>query len=352
MSAIAKSAASTSVADDLVRALLLPFGNGTLAFGGCTLFLNARPGAEAMLPPETIYQQPDRALYNRLVRIGAPVQPELPPPDEKFATVLVAGSRHHRETLYLLACAAAYLEPGGLLVCAAHNLAGGGRLKKDLQKAGFETCDLSKYKCRVVWARNEGALDQGLLGAWREGGAPQPIIGGAFISQPGLFGWDKIDLGSALLALNLPEGQRGIAADFGCGYGYLSAALLEKSPELSALYAIDSDERAVRLCVRNMAARAQNVAFTALWDDLTAPQHRLPPLDLVVMNPPFHTGKQTVSTLGRTFITQAASRLKKGGALWMVANVHLPYEDDLRALFRSTDIITQEQGFKIIHATK
>ena len=70
------------------------------------------------------------------------------------------------------------------------------------------------------------------------------------------------------------------------------------------------------------------------------------------MNPPFHTGKETTSSLGQAFIDKAAKILKPGGDLYLVANNHLPYEFQLKHLFSSFELVKQENGFKVIHATK
>ena len=40
------------------------------------------------------------------------------------------------------------------------------------------------------------------------------------------------------------------------------------------------------------------------------------------------------------------------GQLWLVANRHLPYEVVLAEGFESVNVITQQQGFKIVAATR
>ena len=52
------------------------------------------------------------------------------------------------------------------------------------------------------------------------------------------------------------------------------------------------------------------------------------------------------------FIRQAAGMLKRGGALWMVANRHLPYEDVLDARFSEVNEIASSGAFKVIHAVR
>ncbi len=74
--------------------------------------------------------------------------------------------------------------------------------------------------------------------------------------------------------------------------------------------------------------------------------------DTVIMNPPFHEGRVTDVSLGQAFIAAAASRLKPGGRLLMVANRQLPYETTLKGLFKNVTLLEEANGFKIFDAKK
>jgi 16S rRNA (guanine1207-N2)-methyltransferase len=75
--------------------------------------------------------------------------------------------------------------------------------------------------------------------------------------------------------------------------------------------------------------------------------------DVIVTNPPFHAqGSMDRPDIGRRFITIAAQSLRPGGQLWLVANRHLPYEAVLVDGFQSVNVVTQQQGFKIVVATR
>ncbi len=78
--------------------------------------------------------------------------------------------------------------------------------------------------------------------------------------------------------------------------------------------------------------------------------HPVASLDCVVMNPPFHTGRQGEPQLGRAFIEAAANMLSPRGEVWMVANRHLPYETALQKHFRQSAEIGGDNRFKILHA--
>lgn len=267
--------------------------------------------------------------------------------DGAYDAVFVLAPKALEETRLLLARALAALKPGGTLVCAAHNKAGGGRLEKMLHEfCAQDVQHLSAHKCRVVWSNAFNYPCTAALAALETAGR-QRVCDDAFWSEPGLYGWDKIDRGSALLVDHLPpalKGRRG--ADFGCGYGYLSRAAVQRLEAPFKFYALDADKRAVDLCALNVPE------VVPVWVDLTAATDVPDNLDFIVMNPPFHEGKKTDAALGQAFIMQAARALRPRGALWMVANTHLPYEAALGQHFSAVEKLFEGQGFKIFKAVK
>jgi 16S rRNA (guanine1207-N2)-methyltransferase len=178
----------------------------------------------------------------------------------------------------------------------------------------------------------------------------QPVLDGAFLSIPGVFGWNKVDQGSSLLIDCIKDmGLSGTGADFGCGYGYLSKKIMQQSPGPEKLFMIDADFRAIVSAQANFK-NEKNIEF--IWADLTKNKAVSGPLDWVIMNPPFHEGKNVRHSIGAHFIRTASISLKKGGALLMVANSHLPYENELEEQFTDVDKLTEEKGFKVFHATQ
>lgn len=175
--------------------------------------------------------------------------------------------------------------------------------------------------------------------------APRPGPEG-FVTLPGVFSADRIDPGSALLAQALPEGVKGVVADLGAGWGYLSRALLTQE-RVTTVHAVESDARALDCARENL--NDPRVQFH--WADVT--QWQAPePLDAVVMNPPFHQGRKGAPELGQGFIRTAARGLKPRGDLWMVANRHLPYEATLAQYFTQVTELSGDGAFKLFHATR
>ena len=74
--------------------------------------------------------------------------------------------------------------------------------------------------------------------------------------------------------------------------------------------------------------------------------------DIVIMNPPFHLGQASDSSVGNDFITKATEMLNNNGTLVMVANRQLPYEKNISKLFKNVTISHVQSGFKIIQAKK
>lgn len=264
---------------------------------------------------------------------------------------LVLVPKNAAESLYAIAQALAALKPGGVIVCAGDNKAGGARLKKNLQLFGLKNIrEESKNKARVAWAVKD-SLKQDEIEVALAAGSMQFVLNESFVSMPGIFGWDKIDKGSEILVQHLPDDLKGAGADFGCGYGFLSSHVLRDAPGISVFSCIDADFRALRAVQENIKTLGFSpVKF--LWEDLTAPVSGLAGLDFVVMNPPFHEGKGTDVSIGLAFIKTARESLRHGGVLWMVANSSLPYEAALDELFEKTEKPFEGGGFKIFRAEK
>lgn len=255
--------------------------------------------------------------------------------------------------LYMIASSFRALEEDGLLLCVAANNAGGKNIEKWMKELGTDPSSLSKSKCRIVWAHNNN-INQEKIDLYIKKASQQKIDmnGQEFTTQPGIFGWDKIDKGSQLLLENLPSDLKGIGADFGCGYGYLSFEILKNNPKIKKLYALEANHDALSCAQENLRQYEGDVDIEYGWVDLKQPQEGIESLDWIVMNPPFHEGKKTDENAGLAFITQAVKVLKKEGVLYMVANAHLPYEKTLEKLFSSVTKTCEEQGYKIFIARK
>lgn len=258
---------------------------------------------------------------------------------------LVMRAPHNTiERRHQIALALRALRTGAPLVILAPNDKGGTRLARELAAFGVEVSDQPKRHHRICTGERPADL-QGIDAAIADGAMRLvPELG--LTSQPGLFSWDRFDGGSAVLIEVLPA-LSGAVADFGCGYGLLSLAVL-RSDDVTAVTGFDIDRRAIAAARKNI----RDPRFSAVWIDLAAKGAGVTNLDAIVMNPPFHRAGIEDQGLGLSLVGRAADALRKGGVLWLTANRHLPYEAVLKARFRSVHPIADAEGFKVCKAVK
>ena len=261
---------------------------------------------------------------------------------ERVGQAFVHAPASTLERRHVLASVLGRLAVGGTLTAFAGNTKGGARLVTELQAMGCAPAGRHKAKHRIAMVRKppSGLTLEEAFAA----GAPRLLEDLGLWSQPGVFSWDRIDPGSALL-LDLLAPLAGRGADLGCGIGILSSQVL-KSAEVEALTLVDIDRRAVDLASRNIDdGRARFV-----WADVCAGEPVAANLDFVVMNPPFHDGGIEDRSIGQAFIRRAAGMLKRGGVLWLTANRHLAYEALLKSCFAEVERVSETNGYKVFRA--
>ncbi|MEF2073720.1 class I SAM-dependent methyltransferase [Consotaella aegiceratis] len=264
-------------------------------------------------------------------------------PEASLAAMTILAPPGTVERRYVVALALRAVSSGGTLTVLAPRDRGGSRLKKELEAFGCGVGETARHHHRICTCERPEA-PQGLAEAIAEG-EPQRVAALGLWSQPGIFSWDRLDPGSALLLDHLgPLAGRG--ADFGCGIGVLARAALTSS-KVEAMMLADVDRRAVEAARSNI----DDARVSFHWADLRHPVAGLSGLDFVLMNPPFHDAGAEDRSLGQTMIRRAADALRKGGTLWLVANRHLPYEAELRTRFRSIRSVAETSGFKVYEAT-
>ncbi len=169
-----------------------------------------------------------------------------------------------------------------------------------------------------------------------------------FYSKPGLFGWDKIDQGSAFLVEQLPrilQGARRPPAsllDLGCGYGYLS--IMTRDLALERRVATDNNAAA-------LLAMGKNAQHFALQVDVVADDcggQLAPGFDLILCNPPFHQGFGVDAALTDKFLRQTRRLLSAQGKAVFVVNQFIALERAAQKYFRVIDTAGRNLSFKLI----
>lgn len=321
--------------------------------GKQVLLLNAAPEPGlAAWRGQLVLTQRSKAVSNQLEEAGWTVTLMESLGEQSYAEVWLLPDRQRDCQMAEMAEAWRRVRPGGYLVVAIRNDWGGKRLEEQARGAfgvGVET--LSKHHCRVFrCVKDEVKANHALLDAWSKAGAMRRLPDTGYWSQPGLFSWDRVDAGSKLLAESLPETLSGVGADLGVGWGYLSTELLKRCPDVDGLDCYEVDGRALEPARRNLGNVLVPLRPKIFWRDVPGGVG-LAKYDFIIMNPPFHEGRDADPGLGIKFIAAAARALKPTGSLWMVANKHLPYEGVLQDAFAEVRTGAQRLGFKILVAT-
>jgi 16S rRNA (guanine1207-N2)-methyltransferase len=330
-----------------LETLLLAFSqDGGLAVPERCLFLGAQPHPAMQGWPHLTGWQPIKPLADAWDNAG--FQRVDVPGEERWPLVLVLPGKSREETLAGFAMARDHLLPRGRIICSMPNTMGAARFEKEFAKATGTLSSIQKNKCRAFHALDDGSWNEGLFDEWRKLGEPCRIPDTPFITRAGVFSHGRIDPGSLFLSEHLPPSLYGSAADLGAGWGFLTESLLARCPAIATVDLYESDARALDCARTNLAHHASKVRHH--WHDVTA---GLPEsYDIIVMNPPFHTGQAADLDLGRAFIASAATALRRGGRLFMVANRQLPYEAALDAQQLSWRKPVENPTFKLLFAQK
>ncbi|WIV45064.1 class I SAM-dependent methyltransferase [Glutamicibacter nicotianae] len=129
----------------------------------------------------------------------------------------------------------------------------------------------------------------------------------------GIFSPAGLDKGTAVLLQYVPT-PRGRILDIGCGWGPITLAAAEQSPQ-SEVYGVDVNERSIDLARLNAAALGLSNVVVG------TPASVDPSLqfDTIWSNPPIRIGKDALHELLMLWLP----RLAPGGEAWMVVQKNL-----------------------------
>ena len=240
--------------------------------------------------------------------------------------------------MVLHACAAR-LSPDGELWIAGGNDEGAKSLAKPL-RAVFGSVDAvgARRHCRVWRAAEPMASCRGELDDWAE----RVEVGAlSWWSWPGLFAHGRLDVGTAVLLDHLPALPEGASVlDFGCGAGVIGLALGARGP--ITWTGVDVDALAVE-------ASRRNVPDARLWCSDGVPAE-LGSFDLVVSNPPLHTGVKRDDRPLRGFLARLPSLVRRDGAALLVTQGGVQLGPSLEEGFRAVEVVATRAGFRVWRA--
>ncbi len=255
----------------------------------------------------------------------------------QYSAAVVCLPRAKAAARALLAQAAAEVAPGGIIAVDGQKTDGIDTALKDLRARVAVSDPLSKAHGKLFTFAASPALADWV--------ATPTIIEGGFQTLPGTFSADGPDAGSALLAAALPAKLGGRVADLGAGWGYLARAILSRDG-VKSLDLIEADFAALSCARINIT----DPRASFHWADVRTyrPAHLM---DTIVMNPPFHAGRDADPALGVAFLRAARAMLAPQGSLLLVANRGLPYMPVLATLFRHVEDLGGTPAFRLTRCT-
>ena len=165
-------------------------------------------------------------------------------------------------------------------------------------------------------------------------------------TQPGVFAAHGLDPGTALLIETMRVSPTARVLDLGCGSGAIGIVAAKLAGRGSAVL-VDCDIRATRLAQRNLELNSVTNAEVVLGDGV----HDLPSrsrFDVVVSNPPTHSGREVLSGL----VHGAYHVLRPRGALYMVFNRLPSLSRDIESVFGNAAVVARSKGYVVVRAVK
>lgn len=212
---------------------------------------------------------------------------------------------------------------------------------------------LGRRKSRVLTARvpRPGAeLGDPRLPVW----GADPDLDFRVAAFGATFGGATLDHGSRLLLRGLQrEGwpQAATVVDLGCGTGVLAVSAARSLPGARV---IATDQSAAAVAATRLTAEAAGVAGPGV-EVLRADATEAVPdgwADLILLNPPFHSGSTVHTEVAHRLIRSCARALALGGELRLVFNSQLGYRPLVERVIGPVRQVDRDRTFTVIAATR
>ncbi|MBQ4844436.1 methyltransferase [Pseudoalteromonas sp. MMG005] len=167
------------------------------------------------------------------------------------------------------------------------------------------------------------------------------------VSVPGVFNHGKLDVGTKLLLENIDVPYKGAILDFGCGAGLIATFMGIKQAALT-LNCLDVNALALYATEHTLKVNGLS-AKLILSDGLMDVTGQF---NLVISNPPFHTGIATDYGIADRFLSDSRGFLKSKGKIQIVANNFLKYTPILEQQFGSFSTLARNTKFTVYEANK
>lgn len=249
-------------------------------------------------------------------------------------------------------------------------LAGG----RDKHMTRRQNTVLERYFASVVPGRGR-SKSRILTARGPRRGVPAPFPRTAEHALPGVgpvtlaaygatFGGPQVDPGTAVLlehlgpAIQSATGSAAVtrAVDVGCGNGTIAVYLAlagRRRDGVDRIAVVATDQSADACASTRDSARLNGVAeaVEVRRDDALA-SFPAASEDLLVLNPPFHTGNAVDPRVALRLVSECARVLRPGGQLWCVWNSHLQYRPELERRVGPTRQLARNPTFTVTVSTR
>ncbi len=250
------------------------------------------------------------------------------------------------------------LKPGGSLYLAGANSAGIQSAIKDAKelfgdgqvlayKKGNRIAQFIKRhnpKPHPEWTEAPGIAQ----GTWVK--FPITITGHTFqvCSLPGVFSFDHLDEGTGTLLECTRFSPGSTVLDVGCGYGVIG--LCASAGGVENVDLIDNNLLAIAACNETLMVNGVANAQVYAGDLLEPVASRR--YDLILSNPPFHTGHEVNYQVAEALIVQSFQVLYPGGKLIIVANRFLRYGRIINEVFGNFSTLAETGKYHVLSGLK
>ncbi|MFC6235960.1 class I SAM-dependent methyltransferase, partial [Leucobacter soli] len=218
---------------------------------------------------------------------------------------------------------------------------------------GEVAAGLAARKSRILTARSPldaARIEDLRFPVW----GSDPDLPFALAAHGATFGGATLDRGSRMLLRSLseepPAGEPRTVVDVGCGNGVLavSAALAFPSAQVIA-----TDQSAAAVAATRLTADAAGVA--ARIDVIRADGAEAVPegwAELILLNPPFHSGATVHAGVAHRLIRSCARALAPGGELRLVFNSGLAYRSVVERAIGPARQLDRDRTFTVLAARR
>lgn len=165
----------------------------------------------------------------------------------------------------------------------------------------------------------------------------------SFVTREGIFSPEKIDRGTKFLIENIKVNKEDKVLDLACGYGPLG--IFASKMENIKTYFTDDNAVSIKYAKKNIKLNNVKKSEILIGDCLDSVKEKF---DKILCNPPTHSGKGILYKLFK----ESYKKLKNGSIIYLVYNKSLDYEKNLGKIFDKSEIINQNNQFKICKSIK